>query len=356
MEFTLGVRLEVRITPGDVGRRVSVRTRTEPGSGARFTDTVGVLTAWKDGALTVTRRDGTPVALAESALVAAKVVPSAPARRPGTPAAGVAELTRTAARAWPARESERIGGWLCRAGGGWTNRANCAVPDGANGTDGTDDLPDSDLERIVAWYAARGLPALIHVPTGGAGGRELLAERLEGLGWRAEKPAVVKVAPLAPLADRAPDPRVELGRELTDRWLRGYPNAHRDEAAARLLLPAGPSVRFATVAAPSADAPAGDTPTGGGPEPQRNERPAAVGRCVVDGRWAGFAAIEVAPDQRRQGLARAVMAELARAALAEGASFAHLQVERDNAPAHALYARLGFTDHHHYHYRRAPLG
>jgi predicted GNAT family acetyltransferase len=47
------------------------------------------------------------------------------------------------------------------------------------------------------------------------------------------------------------------------------------------------------------------------------------------------------------------MAELARAALQEGASAAYLQVETGNAAARALYDALGFADHHTYHYRRA---
>jgi N-acetylglutamate synthase len=32
-----------------------------------------------------------------------------------------------------------------------------------------------------------------------------------------------------------------------------------------------------------------------------------------------------------------------------------LQVVATNAPALALYDRLGFTEHHRYHYRLAPL-
>ena len=104
------------------------------------------------------------------------------------------------------------------------------------------------------------------------------------------------------------------------------------------MLGSGPSVWFARV--PGAD---------GGP-------PAAIGRCVVDGRWAGFAAVEVDPEQRRQGLATAVMAALARRALDEGASAAWLQVEADNAGARALYDGMGFAAHHAYHHYREPDG
>ncbi|NUS16658.1 MAG: GNAT family N-acetyltransferase, partial [Streptomyces sp.] len=82
--------------------------------------------------------------------------------------------------------------------------------------------------------------------------------------------------------------------------------------------------------------------------------PAAIGRCVVDGRWASFAAVEVDPELRRRGLATTVMAALARRALDEGASAAWLQVEEDNAGARALYAGMGFAAHHAYHHYREP--
>jgi ribosomal protein S18 acetylase RimI-like enzyme len=64
-------------------------------------------------------------------------------------------------------------------------------------------------------------------------------------------------------------------------------------------------------------------------------------------------AVEVDPAYRRQGLAKAIMAALARRALEEGASAAWLQVESDNDGGRALYAGMGFRVHHHYHHYRA---
>ncbi|MDT0342509.1 GNAT family N-acetyltransferase [Streptomyces litchfieldiae] len=325
MQFSADAHFIVRITAADVGKRVSVRTLTGSGEpGARFTDTVGVLTSWTGGVLTVTRRDGRIVHLAESALVAGKVVPPRTARPRGLPATTVAELTTVAVRSWPAPDAERLGDWLARAGEGWTRRANSAVPLG--------DSPP-DLDRLVQWYAARGLRANLQLPTG----REMLTAELDRRGWTAAAHTSVQVAALAPLADRAPDERVLVSRELTEEWLRGWPRAAEAPATARRILGGGPLVLFALI-------------------PGDDGRPAAVGRCVVDGRWAGFAAMRVDPAHRRRGLATTVLAELARAALAEGASAAYLQVETDNPGARALYARLGFADHHHYHYRTAPEG
>jgi hypothetical protein len=73
-------RLTVTITPADVGRRVTVRARYH-GPDAVAVDVVGVLDAWHDGRLTITRRDGQQRVVAEEDLLAARVVPTAASRR-----------------------------------------------------------------------------------------------------------------------------------------------------------------------------------------------------------------------------------------------------------------------------------
>jgi ribosomal protein S18 acetylase RimI-like enzyme len=62
---------------------------------------------------------------------------------------------------------------------------------------------------------------------------------------------------------------------------------------------------------------------------------------------------------QRYGVAREIAREAVTsqvrddvAVLACASSF--VQVEEDNTPAQALYARYGFTGHHGYHYRTAP--
>ncbi len=330
MEFSGGARLEVRINAADVGKRVSVRRVDEaaPGGG-KFTDTVGVLTSWDDGVLVITRRTGEQVRIAQSSLVAGKVVPAAPARRRG-PAASYAELARVAARGWQPVERELLGEWELRAASGFTRRANSVLPLGDPG------LPlDEALAYVRDWYAARGLPAYAQLATGGEGTQELLCAELERRGWTREVTAELWTGALAPVADREIPGGIVLARAADDGWLGRYQRKGVSEVALKVLA-SGPSVWFATV--PGA----------------AGEPPAAIGRCVVDGRWAGFAAVEVAPGSRRRGLASAVMAALARQALDEGASAAWLQVETDNAGARALYAGMGFGTHHTYHHYRGP--
>ncbi|XUZ98099.1 GNAT family N-acetyltransferase [Streptomyces araujoniae] len=341
MEFTMGGRLEVRITPADVGKRVSVRRRSAGGgSGAEFTDTVGVLTSWNDGVVAITRKSGESVRILESTLVAGKVVPAAPARRRG-PAASFAELAAVTARAWQPVESEPLGEWRLRAAGGFTRRANSVLPLGDPG------LPLGEaFDRIEQWYGERGLPPYVQTATGAEGAQETLCAELERRGWRREVTAEVRIAALAPVGDLDADvSAVRLAREPDAAWLSRYQRFSTPGPHVLRVLGSGPSVWFATVAG-------GARGEGAGAGSGDGEPPAAIGRCVVDGRWAGFMAVEVAPEHRRRGLATAVMAALARRALDEGASAAWLQVEEDNEGAGALYDGMGFAPHHRYHHFR----
>ncbi|MDQ0992885.1 GNAT family N-acetyltransferase [Streptomyces sp. V3I7] len=328
MEISGAGRFEVRISAADVGKRVSVRRlskRETPGE--KFTDTVGVLASWDDGVLLITQRDGQTVHIPESTVVAGKVIPAAPARRRG-PSATYEELAHVSSRGWRPVESERLGEWELRAAGGFTRRANSVLPLGDPG------LPlDAALDTVRRWYEARGLPAYVQTATGAAGTQELLCAELERRGWVRETSAELWIGALAPVADRAETAEVVLSREADETWLARYQRSGVSDVALRVLS-GGPSVWFATVPGES----------GGGP--------AAIGRCVVDGRWAGFGAVEVDPALRRRGLATDVMTALARQALAEGASAGWLQVESDNGDGRALYTELGFAPHHAYHHYR----
>ncbi|MEU3217687.1 GNAT family N-acetyltransferase [Streptomyces sp. NPDC006971] len=354
MEFTVGGRLEVRIAPIDVGKRVSVRRTSAQGAqGQKFTDTVGVLTSWEHGVLSITTKNGESVRIAESDLVAGKVVPAAPARRRGVPAASFEELARVCSRAWPPVESEALGDWRLRAARGFTRRANSVLPLGDPG------VPlDEALRYVERWYGERGLPAYVQVATGAEGTQERLGAALEERGWRREVTTEVRVGALAPVADLDADVTgVRLSRDLDEAWLSRYqrfetpgrPGPHVLE-----VLRGGPSVWFASVPAhDTGDEAGGGAEAGAGRAAGAAGAPVAIGRCVVDGRWAGFMAVEVDPAHRRRGLATTVMTALARRALDEGASAAWLQVESDNEAARALYDGMGFAVHHRYHHFRS---
>jgi hypothetical protein len=77
MTYGFSARLNVTLTPSDVGKRVTTRRRVPEG----FRDAVGELEFWRDGVLGVRKRDGTLVEIAEDTLAAAKVVPDSPRSR-----------------------------------------------------------------------------------------------------------------------------------------------------------------------------------------------------------------------------------------------------------------------------------
>ncbi|WP_442945829.1 putative acetyltransferase [Nonomuraea sp. LPB2021202275-12-8] len=72
----MAARLVITISATDVGARITTRRRVPGG----FSDAVGTLESWEGGVLSVRKRDGTVVEIAEETLVAGRVVPAAPPR------------------------------------------------------------------------------------------------------------------------------------------------------------------------------------------------------------------------------------------------------------------------------------
>ena len=241
------------------------------------------------------------------------------------PPIGTPELERLAARSWPGLEEEPYGDWLLRAGGGFTGRANSVLLVGE---------PPEPLDRAVAtvtrWYQRRGLRPRAYVPS--PGGEEADAA-LAAAGWGRLEDNLVLTAPLAGWA--APHVAVALAPEPDDAWLTGYryrgtplPPVARD-----VLVNADDPV-FASVRLDPEPAPV-----------------AAVARGVRVEDWLVVTAVTVDAQYRRKGLATAVMSALGEWAGERGAHSCLLQVASSNEPALALYERLGFTEHHRYHYR-----
>jgi GNAT superfamily N-acetyltransferase len=145
----------------------------------------------------------------------------------------------------------------------------------------------------------------------------VLAARLDALAIAADPHRAVRTA-------SAPD----------EAWLGRYRDGAGAAPAARALLTRHPRACFASAA--------------------RDGAVVAIGRGVIDDGWLGVSAVEVAQPARRQGLATAVMAALCGWGLAQGATRSYLQVSSDNPAALALYGRLGYWQHHDYHYRAEP--
>jgi N-acetylglutamate synthase len=248
----------------------------------------------------------------------------------------IRDLEEAAAGGWRAPEEVRLGGWLLRAGSGFTGRANSALATGDPG------MPLAEaVAEVLRWYTVRALPALVTVayPTGDPQA-DPVDRFLAGRGWPVRPgAATVMTAASASVADATADAttavRVDLDAEPDEAWLARY--RFRGQALppiARRLLLSAPWQRFASV--------------------REAGRTIAVGRLAVADGWAGLTAVEVDPAHRRRGLGRAITGALAATAADHGADNLYLQVLDDNSAARTLYRQAGFSDHHGYHYRVAP--
>jgi ribosomal protein S18 acetylase RimI-like enzyme len=248
------------------------------------------------------------------------------------------DLERAAAEHWRSADRAALGEWLLRAAGGFTGRANSALPLGDPG------MPLAEaVDAVEAWYRSRDLPAMIVVPrplrsagTPAAVPGTPLDGLLAARGWTIRSgPAVVMTAAIAELPRPPAGVTVTMRSEPDPGWLaiyryRGQP---LPDGALDLLLSA-PWQAFGTVVCYG--------------------QAVAVGRVSVAAGWAGITAVEVGTDHRRRGLGTAVTVALAQAATERGVDRTFLQVEDNNSAARALYARCGFRDAHAYHYRVAP--
>jgi N-acetylglutamate synthase len=244
----------------------------------------------------------------------------------------IGELEAVAAKGWQAADAEPLGGWLLRAAEGFTGRANSALPAGDPG------MPLAEAAATVRrWYAARNLPAMVAVPYPVGRPGDSPTDRFLGeQGWRVRSgPAIVMTARAADVVRAGPAEQVDLDPEPDQSWLDLYRfQGQKPPPIARQLLLSAPFQAFASI--------------------RRQAGTVAIGRVAVADGWAGLTAVEVHPGHRRQGLASAITTALADVAASRGAAHLYLQVVTDNQPAHTLYARAGFADHHGYHYRVAP--
>ncbi|SDP31003.1 Acetyltransferase (GNAT) family protein [Nakamurella panacisegetis] len=251
------------------------------------------------------------------------------------PAPTVLELESIAAHGWRGTTVRRLGGWLLRSGGGFTDRANSVLPIGSPGCD-----LDQALGVVRSFYAEQDRPARFQLPDDEPGSPlAVLDGQLRDRGWSGYTSVAVMTAAVPDLLAACPPvpglPAAEFSPTPTADWLDGYHYRGKPlppNAVAVLVEADGPV--FASVT------------------DERGQ--AGVARGVITDGWLGVTAVTVDRARRRSGVGRHLMGELNRWAAANGAHSVYLQVDRENTAALALYDRLGFTEHHRYHYRVSP--
>ena len=133
------------------GTRVAIRYRLPVGSVPPLNDVVGHLLAAAP-LLRVQTKSGDVVEVDPADVVSLRSLPTIPVRNPD-----IRRLEYAAAMAWPGVEQQWLDGWLCRAGRGYTYRANSAVPLEVSAS-------QHAVPAIVDWYSRRGLPARLACP------------------------------------------------------------------------------------------------------------------------------------------------------------------------------------------------
>lgn len=312
-----------------IGRRVVLRFRLHREQFSA-SDVLGVLETWAEGRVSVRRADGTTAEIAAADVIAVKAVPARPVVR-----REVRELEAAAALGWQAPESQWMGGWLLRAAGGFTGRANSCLPLNRP------DRPLSDaVDAVERWYDERGLQPAFQVPDPISAE---IAPELDRRGWSFDNPTVVLTAPIDVVrsARRTELPDTRIDAHPDPAWVEGY--HYRGGALpqhAVEVLENAETVGFGSV--------------------DIDDRRVAIARGAVTAapagrRWLGVTAVEIAPEARRRGLGSHIVAGLAGWAAEHGATDVYLQAAADNSAARATYERVGFTEHHRYHYRRSPM-
>lgn len=232
-------------------------------------------------------------------------------------------------RGWPALSEVDIDGWLARASGGVTQRANSVAPLAAP--------PDvgSAIGAVERFYAGHGLPAIFQL--GPSVYPPDLDAELARRGYTFGSPTTVMAAPVDRVLSGLRAGRVEVADEPSAEWLDLWwaVDGRGDAAAldvARRILVGGPA-RYGSV--------------------RDAAGVAAVARLALVGEWGGLYCMAVRPGMRRRGLGSVLLRGLLDDA---GVTHCWLQVREDNPGAQAFYARTGFTATARYHYRTASDG
>lgn len=250
-----------------------------------------------------------------------------------SPSMDITEIEEIASRAWPAKHTKQLGGWLLRATDGVTRRANSVLP---IQSPGTKDL-EKAMDVVQQFYQSFQLPVRFQMTL--ASHPKKLDAFLESSGLIIDMQVKVLTAPLDRIFLQEPEIGIVVFGAPWKDWYSTYVNAagfdkksmiERQEIIERI------SSKKAFAAAIMGDMVVG------------------VGLGVKEGSWLGLFSLVTEEKYRRQRVASTITQSLVNWGLTQGATHAYLQVEEKNEPARKLYYGLGFEDAYSYWYRVVP--
>lgn len=215
---------------------------------------------------------------------------------------------------WPPARAWRAGAFTFRDGAGGGKRVSAASCEG--------EWTEADLARLEASPQ----PLALIRPKDAA-----LDAALGARGWRVVDPVLAYAAPVAALTADLPP-------------LAAFPHWPPLAIAASIWDEGGIGPARLAVMERVAGAKAAILA-------RREDRPAGVAFAACHGAEAMLHAVEVRPDQRRQGVGETLLRAGANWAALQGATRLSLVVTERNVAARALYTRLGLQVVGQYHYR-----
>ena len=232
----------------------------------------------------------------------------------------VAAIEEAGYDTWTADETTEMAGWTLYSNGGFTRRVNCATASGSPAS-------DPDTRGVVnEWLSKRGGRSVVRVtPQLSA---STIAAVTDGWGYVPMDDTVVMTKPtgLSPGPEGVQVVGCDDPGFLSDvAALNQRPDSSFD-AWGRMMTRV--THRAAGLWVPSQ----------------------AVGLVVKSGEFVAVYSVAVAPEDRRKGLARAIMGAADVWATERNCATSFLQVVGNNQRALALYETLGFTEVYRYHY------
>lgn len=244
----------------------------------------------------------------------------------------ITEIETVASRAWPAQHTQEYGGWLLRAAGGVTRRANSVLPL----HDPAAENLEVALEYVQRFYQSHKLPVRFQMtkashPTG-------LDAFLESKGLVIDMPTKMLTSPLDRIVLEEPKVGIVVFGSPWDDWTAAYGTLtgfDKTKIAVRSdIINRIPSKKACAAAIV-------------------DQKVIGIGLGVMDCDWLGLFALVTHENFRRQHVATSITQSLVGWGLSQGASQSYLQVEEENVPAQKLYYGLGFEDAYSYWYRVA---
>jgi ribosomal protein S18 acetylase RimI-like enzyme len=230
--------------------------------------------------------------------------------------------------AWPALQTMLYDGWVLRFANGVTKRSNSVSLLYPSALD-----PDEKIAFCENLYEAQGITPCFKIT--GISEPAGIDSRLDRAGYFIHSHISFQTVRIPEIA-YSRNTEITLHTELTSDWMDNFIRMNAFDASRKPTYTAIMNQLILPKCLVSLE---------------REGQTVGVGLGVLEGDFVGIFDIVVDPGFRNRGLGRMIVENILQWGRNNGAHVAYLQVLTDNAPAIALYQRIGFRESYTYWYR-----